>query len=67
MPEQRAVELDAVTDEAFAMVDQEPQVEFRPIQVGLRERLKALLQRDAGNVERVDRVGLATVKSQDVV
>jgi hypothetical protein len=30
MPEQGAVELDAVTDEAFAMVDQEPQVELRP-------------------------------------
>src|SRR5215211_55920 len=59
MPEQRAVELDAVTDEAFAMVDQQPQVELGPIQVRGPERLKTLLQRDAGHVERVDRIGLA--------
>jgi hypothetical protein len=39
VPEQRAVELDAVTDEALAMVDEQPQVELGPVQVRGRERL----------------------------
>jgi hypothetical protein len=56
MPQQRAVELDAMAHEAFAMVDQQPQVELGPIQVRGREGLQALLQRGAGDVERVDRV-----------
>jgi hypothetical protein len=29
MPQQRVVELDAMTDQPFAVVDQQPQVEFR--------------------------------------
>jgi hypothetical protein len=34
MPQQRAVELDAMADQAFAMVDEQPQVELGPVQVG---------------------------------
>jgi hypothetical protein len=40
MPLQRAVELDAVADEAFAVVDQQPQVELGPVQVRGRERIQ---------------------------
>jgi hypothetical protein len=59
MPQQRAVELDAMANQSFAVVDQEPQVQLRSVQVRGGEGLQALLQRDAGDVDRVDRVGLA--------
>ena len=58
MPLQRAVELDAVTDQPFAVIDQQPQIELGPVQVRGREGLQALLQRGAGDVERVDRSDL---------
>src|SRR5215218_7832295 len=61
VPEQRAVELNAMADEPFAMVDQQPQVQLRPVQERGREGLQALLQCGAGNVERVDRVRLAAL------
>ena len=61
MPQQRAVELDALADQPFAVIDQQPQVELGPVQVRGRERLQALLQRGAGDVERVDRIGLAAL------
>jgi hypothetical protein len=61
MPEQRAVELDAMANQSFAMVDQEPQVELGPVQVRGREGVQALLQRGAGDVERVDRIRLAAL------
>src|SRR3954464_10805583 len=61
VPEQRAVELDAVTDEAFAVVDEQAEVELWPVQVSGREGLQPLLQRGTGDVERVDRVGLAAL------
>jgi hypothetical protein len=60
MPLPRAVEFDALADEAFAVVDEQPQIELGTIQVRHRERLQALLQRGAGSVERVDRVRLPT-------
>ena len=63
MPLQRAVEPDALTDQPFAVIDQQPQVELGPIQVRDRERLQALLQRGAGDGERVDRIGLAALTS----
>jgi hypothetical protein len=63
MPEQRAVELNSVADEAFAMIDQQPQVEFGPVEVRGGERVQAFLQNGAGDVERVDRVGLAPLAS----
>jgi hypothetical protein len=56
VPQQRAVELDAMADQPFAVVDQQPQVELGPVQVRGREGLQALLQRGAGDVECVDRV-----------
>jgi hypothetical protein len=59
--EQRAVELDAVTNEAFAVVDEQAEVELWPVQVSGREGLQPLLQRGTGDVERVDRVGLAAL------
>ena len=58
MPLQRAVEPDALTNEPFAVIDQQPQIELGPIQVRGREGLQALLQRGAGDTERVDRIGL---------
>src|SRR5215218_9575973 len=61
MPQQRAVELDAMADEALAVVDEQPQVELGPVQLRGREGLQALLQRGAGDSERVDRVGLAAL------
>ena len=63
MPQQRAVELDAVADQALAVVDEQPQIELGPVQLRGREGLQALLQRGAGNVERVDRVRLAAATS----
>ena len=63
MPQQRAVELDAVTDQPLAMVDEQPKVELGPLQVRGREGLQALLQRGAGDVEGVDRIGLAALAS----
>jgi hypothetical protein len=61
MPQQRAVELDAMADEPFAVVDEQPQIELGPVQVRGREGLQALLQRGASDVERVDRVRLAAL------
>jgi hypothetical protein len=39
MPLQRAVERDALADEAFAVVDEQPQIELGPIEV--RETVRA--------------------------
>src|SRR3954452_24002080 len=61
MPQQRAVELDAMADESFAVVDKQPQVQLRSVQVRGREGLQTLLPRGAGNVERIDRIGLAAL------
>ena len=45
------------------VVDEQSQVELGPVQVRGRERLQALPQRGAGDVERVDRVRLAALTS----
>jgi hypothetical protein len=37
MPEQGAVELDALADEPLAMVDEQPQIELGPVQVRGRD------------------------------
>jgi hypothetical protein len=58
-----AVESDALANQAFAMIDEQPQIELGPGQVRDREAVKALLQRNAGDTERVDRVGLAALTS----
>jgi hypothetical protein len=60
-PLQRAVELDAMADEAFAVIDEQPQVELGPIQVRGRKALQPLLHGGAGDTERVDRIGLAAL------
>ena len=61
MPQQRAVEPDAVTDEALTVIDEQPQIELGAVQVRGRERAQALLQRGAGDTERVDSVRLAAL------
>ena len=61
MPLQRVVHTDALTDEPFAVIDEQPQIELGPIQVRDRERGKAFLQRDAGDGDGVDRIGLAAL------
>src|SRR5215207_8734251 len=63
MPLQRAVELDAVADEALAVVDQQPQIELWPGKLCGRKGLKPFLQRGAGDTERVDAIRLAALAS----
>jgi hypothetical protein len=50
-----------MADEPFAVVDEQPQIELWSVQVRGREGLQALLQRGAGDVERVDRVRLSAL------
>jgi hypothetical protein len=63
MPQQCAIEPDAVTDQPLTVIDEQPQIELGPVQVRGRERAQALLQRGAGDVERVDRIRLAALTS----
>jgi hypothetical protein len=58
MPLQRAVELDAMADKPFAVVNEQPQAELGPVQVRGRKTLQALLQRSPGDIKRVDRIRL---------
>jgi hypothetical protein len=53
--------LDALADQPFAVVDEQPQIELGALQLRGREGFQALLQRGAGHVERVDRVRLAAL------
>ena len=57
----RLVEADALANQAFAVIDEQPQIEFGPVQVGGRERVQALLERSASDVERIDRIRLAAL------
>ena len=59
MPLQRVVDRDALADQPFAVIDQQPQVELGPVQVRRRQRVQAFAQRRPGDRERVDAVGLA--------
>jgi hypothetical protein len=43
------------------MIDQQPQIELGPIQVGGRERVEAFAERDPRDVDRVDSIGLAAL------
>jgi hypothetical protein len=61
MPLQRAVERDALANESFAVIDQQPQIQLGPIQMRDREGLHAFLQRGAGDTQCVDRIGLAAL------
>ena len=58
MPLQRVVERNALADEALAVIDQQPQIEFGAVQLRGRQRVQAFAQRRAGDRERVDAVGL---------
>ena len=49
MPLQRVVELDAVIDQAFAVIDEQSQIEFGPVEMGGRERGEAFAQRGPGD------------------
>jgi hypothetical protein len=59
MPLQRVVDRDPLTNESFAVVDQQPQVELGPVQMRRRKGFEAFAQRGAGDRQRVDAVGLA--------
>ena len=63
MPLQRVVKPNALANEPFAVVDQQPQIQLGPVQVRDREGLKALPQRGAGYADGVDRVRLAALAS----
>src|SRR4051812_32324320 len=58
MPLQRVVEPDALTNEAFAVINQQPQIQLGPVEMRGREGLQPFLQRDAGDAARVDRIRL---------
>ena len=45
-----------MADEAFAVIDQQPQIELEPIQVRGRQRVDPFAQRRAGDGDRVDAV-----------
>ena len=64
MPLQRVVEPDALPDQSFAVVDQQPDVELGPGQLRGRQRLEALAQRGARDGERVDAIGLAALAAR---
>jgi hypothetical protein len=59
VPLQRVVEPDALSDEPLAMVDQQPNVEFRPGQLGRRQRLNALGERRARDRDSLDAAATA--------
>jgi hypothetical protein len=50
-----------VAHEPRTVVDQQPQIELGVVQLRGRKGLQPLLQRAAGNSERVDHVGLAAL------
>src|SRR4051812_37147981 len=58
MPLQRVVERNALTDEALAMVHEQPQIEFRALQLRGRQVVQAFAQRRSRDRNRVDAVGL---------
>ncbi len=61
MPLQRVVERDALTDQALAVINKQPQVQLEPIEVRHRKRAQAFAQRGARDVERVDVIRLAAL------
>ena len=65
MPLQRAVERDALADEPFAVIDQQPQIELGPIQMRDREGLQALpaTRRERHRGRRSDRTCRADARS----
>jgi hypothetical protein len=61
VPEQIVVERGAHPDEPFAVIDQQPDIQFDAGQLGHRQPLHALAQRRARDGERVDAVRLAAI------
>jgi len=59
MPLQRVVERHALADQALAMVNQQTQIELRPVQAGGRQPVQAFAQSGPRDRDRVDAVGLA--------
>jgi hypothetical protein len=58
MPLQRVVERNALADQPLAMVDEQPQIEFRALQLRRRRGIQAFAQRRPRDRDRVDAVGL---------
>jgi hypothetical protein len=51
MPLQRVVERDALTDQALAVIDEQPQVKLGPVEVSDREGLQPFAQRGPRDVQ----------------
>jgi len=58
VPLERVVECDALSDQALAVIDQQPQIELGPVQMRRRQLVEAFAQRGPGDGDRVDAVGL---------
>jgi len=56
VPEQVVVERGAHPNEPFAVIDEQPDVELDPSQLGARQPVDALPQRSACDGDRVDQV-----------
>jgi len=65
VPEQVVVDRDPLTDEAFAVIDEQPDVELNAGQLRRGQRLDAFSQRRARNRQSVNDVGLAAVARRD--
>jgi hypothetical protein len=61
VPLQRVIQRDALADQPLAVIDQQPQVQLRALQLRGRQRIQALAQRRPGNRDGVDAVGLPAV------
>jgi len=59
VPLERAVERHADADEPLAVIDQQPQIQFRACERGGRQRLDAGGQGGPGDRERIDPIRLA--------
>ena len=63
MPLQRVVERDTLADKPLAVVDEQPQVKLRAVQVRARQLIQALPHGRAGDGDRVDAVRCAALTS----
>jgi hypothetical protein len=61
VPEQVVIDGGPHPNQAFAVIDQQPEVELDPRQLRDREPIDALPERGAGDRDRVDAVGLAAI------
>ena len=58
MPLQRVVQRHALADQSLAVIDQQPQIQLRAVQLRGRQRVQPFAQRRPGDRDRVDAVGL---------